>query len=83
VSAVAHGEERIGPEITPEEPNYNRDEGLALQLLCDCLHVPFPDMKDGSSSLSAETRLKMKRDGHSARFCAMKSGDRQAMSWTR
>jgi hypothetical protein len=47
VSAVAHGEERIGPEITPEEPNYNRDEGLALQLLCDCLHVPFPDMKDG------------------------------------
>jgi hypothetical protein len=47
VSAVVHGEERIGPEITPEEPNYNRDEGLALQLLCDCLHVPFPDMKDG------------------------------------
>jgi hypothetical protein len=47
MSAVTPEEERIGPEITPEEKNYNRDEGLALQLLCDFLHVPSPDMKDG------------------------------------
>jgi hypothetical protein len=45
-------EERIGPESTPEEQNYSwdnwkRDEGLALQLLDDFLHVPCPDMKDG------------------------------------
>jgi hypothetical protein len=41
VSAVTHGEEHIGPD------NYSRDEGLALQLLCDFLHVPLPDVKDG------------------------------------
>jgi len=34
-------------ESTPKENNYGRDEGLALQLLCDCLHVPWPDIKDG------------------------------------
>jgi hypothetical protein len=47
VSAVTPEEEDIGPEITPEEENYNRDQGLALQLLCDFLHVPMPDVKDG------------------------------------
>jgi hypothetical protein len=47
VSAVTPEEEHIGPEITPETENYNRDEGLALQLLCDFMHVPFPHMKDG------------------------------------
>jgi AraC-like DNA-binding protein len=46
MSAVTPEEERIGPEITAEE-NYNLDEGLALQLLCDFLHVPCPDIKDG------------------------------------
>jgi len=45
VSAVTPEEE--WPEITPEEENYIRDEGLALQLLCDFLHVRWPDMKDG------------------------------------
>jgi hypothetical protein len=47
MSAVTTEEERIGPEITPEEKNYNRDEGLALQLLCDSLDVPSADIKDG------------------------------------
>jgi hypothetical protein len=47
MSAVTPEEELIGPEITPEEDNYDRDEGLALQLLCDFLHVPCPDIKDG------------------------------------
>jgi hypothetical protein len=47
VSAVTPEEERIGPEITPEKQNYSRDEGLALQLLYDFLHVPLADVKDG------------------------------------
>jgi hypothetical protein len=40
-------EEEIGPEITPEEQNYIQDEGMALQLLCDFLHVRWSDIKDG------------------------------------
>jgi hypothetical protein len=44
---VTPEEEDIRPEITPDEENYSRDEGLALQLLCDFLHVPWPDLKDG------------------------------------
>ena len=47
MSAVTPEEEDTGREITPEEENYIRDEGLALQLLRDFLHVPTPDMKDG------------------------------------
>jgi hypothetical protein len=47
VSAVTPEEEDVGPEITPEQENYDRDEGLAIRLLYDFLHVPWPELKDG------------------------------------
>jgi hypothetical protein len=57
VSAVTPEEEwkEEWPKITPEEENYIRDEGMALRLLCDFLHVPWPDMKDGKLVLFGTT----------------------------
>jgi len=44
---VTPGEEPFWRELTPEKKNFKRDEGLALKLLSDCLHLPWPYVKDG------------------------------------